>query len=275
MEWSRVKSILIVALLLTNVVIILFIAYDGASENKMTITEQRDLIDKILSNANVENRIAKNIPIIDMMPQLTIAYQTYDMSTLAREVLGDYSVNNGFYQAVDYKMTFNDNTLYIVSVNADKEKMTNLKQAKEVATSFIKRYFGESDDFELLDYNETKNEVSLQYGQKYQDYHIYDTAMRVVVKGDKVALFERKWMTVQVAAKDKQPVKACCQALFSAIDRFSERAPTTIEAVDLGYRLEKTLLGENVKSGDALPYYRFMLKDDQQLFVPALSDSFY
>ncbi len=274
MDWSRVKTILIVALLATNLIIVTFIAFDDVAENQMSIEEQRVLIDKILSNAEVDNQIGGDVPSTEMMPQLTITYQIYDMPQLARRVLGDYSKENDFYQGAKYNMTTNDNTLYIMNLNDYKATMTDVKQAEVVATDFIKRYFGETTDFELLESKLTPNGVILKFGQKYEDYYIYGTTMRVVVQGDQIITFERKWMTVQVANKEQQPVKACCRALFSAIEKFTEKAPTTIEAVDLGYRLEKTLLGENVQSGDALPYYRFKLADDQQLFVPALAENF-
>ncbi len=272
MDWSKVKSILIVALLVTNLVIVMFIVLDGAAENKMSMSEQRALIDKILSNASVANKIGDDVPTAETMPQLTIAYQIYDMAKLARQVLGEYSEENGLYQGEHYNITLDNNTLFIVNIDDYADKATDLEQATAVATAFIKRYFGETADYALLESNVTKNGIILQYAQIFGDYYIYDTAMRIVVQGDQVVTFERKWMTVQPVEKAQQPVKACCHALFSAIDQITVNAPTTIEAVDLGYRLEKTLLGENVQSGDALPYYRFKLANDQQLFVPALSE---
>ncbi len=272
MDWSRVKSILIIALLITNLIIVLFIVIDNVEDNQMSITEQRALIEQILSDANVDNKIDVNLPLIEAMPKLTITYQMYDMSEFAHQFLGEYRETAGSYQNEQYKMIFNDNTLYIVNIADNKDKVVNLQTAEATAEDFIARYFGETADYELLDKQVKENAVILQYGQKYDDYYIYDTAMRVAVSGDQVVSLERKWMFVQMTDDKLQSVKPCYRALFSAIDQFTAQAPTTIQAADLGYRLEKTLLGENVQSGDALPYYRFKLAGKKTLFVPALAE---
>ncbi len=274
MDWSRVKSILIIALLITNLIIVLFIVIDDVTESQMSTAEQRVLIEKILKDADVDNQIEQAMPIIETMPQLTIAYQMYEMPVFASQFLGKFSEVGGAYQNSQYKMTFNDNTLYIVNLNKSKDEAAHLEQAELTAQGFINRYFGETIDYELLDKRVEEDAVILQYGQKYQNFYIYDTAMNIVVRGDQVVSFQRKWMMIQTSNKAPQSVKTCYRALFSAIDQFAAQAPVTIEAVDLGYRLEKTLLGENVQSGDALPYYRFKLANKKPLFVPALSEKY-
>ncbi len=275
MNWSRVKTVLIAALLITNLVLLGFIVFDDDAANLNGLDDQTNLVDKLLAEKQIVNQIADSAPQFDVVPQLTMSYQVYDMTDLARRLIGDYVRKNGIYFGADYQMLLQDNTLYIASLSTDRPVESDngdIAVAKQTAAAFIQRFFAE--DYQLVTTLPTEDGIQLVYTQKYRDYTIYDTAMQLLVSGDRVVSFKRKWMTVQRVAKEQQSIRAYQRALFSEIEQFSELAPTTILSVELGYRLEKTVLGEDIQSGDALPYYKFNLSNDQQVFVPALAQSF-
>ncbi len=275
MDWSKVKSILIVALLITNLVIVVFIVFDDGSANKIADDNQAVLLEKILQDRQIVNQIAENIPQASYMPRLTMSYQLYDMQNLASALLGQFSRQNNVYYDTDYQLSFSDNKLTIKSLMplTDAPSVAQSSDSQAVAEAFIKRYFGAQTDYQLLSTTPSSIGVSFVYRQKYQDYSIYGTAMRVDVAADRVVLLERKWMSLQAQTGQAQAVKGYHRALFSAVEQLTAMAPLTIESVDLGYRLEQTLLGEDVQSGDALPYYQFSLSNQKQIFVPALAQS--
>ncbi len=270
MDWSRVKSILIIALLITNSIIILFIVFDNDSTNLTDVENQRQLLNEILLEKNINNQIGDDVAQSEAMPQLMMARQLYDMDALADALLGEHSKEDGVYYGADYQMSFNKNILSIKSRNVADSAATSNQSAEHIAEDFIKRYFENANDYRLVSNVSKAGSVFLNYTQVYQNYTIYNTSMLIVVADEHVVSLQREWMTVNAKDDAQQPIKAYHHALLSAIDQFSELAPITITAVDLGYRLENTLLGEDVQSGDALPYYRFSLSDGQQIFVPAL-----
>ncbi len=270
MDWSRVKTILIIALLITNAIIVLFIALDDDSANLTDVANQTALLDKILLEKKIDNQIGEDTPQVTAMPQVVITYQQYNMAELATALLGKYSKQNGIYYSADYQISFAQNKLSIKRLSVEESAINSSQSAEQVAADFIKRYLNAADDYKLI-FNDGTN---LKYIQQYQGYPIYDTSMQIVVENDQVVSLQRKWMTVVPKDDGQQAVKAYHRALFSAVDQLDELAPITIKSVALGYRLEKTLLGENVQSGDALPYYQFSLSDGQQLFVPALLQNY-
>ncbi len=274
MDWSRVKTILIIALLFTNAIIVLFIVYDGNAVKSMPELRQQQLINQILVDKNIENQVPDDALGAESMPQMMAGYQVYDLPILAEKLLGDYAINDGVYVSDEYLLSFKENTLYIVKrrYGGLTEGFTT-RRAQEIAAQFIENGLGLANDYKLKEMTETERGIQIDYVQMYGDYFIGDTAMRLLVDADGVVEFERKWMLLQAPEKRAHGIKQYSQALFSALDQLEDYAPTTIKSVDLGYRLEKTVFGYDVKSGDALPYYRFTLVDGAQLFVPALLEA--
>ncbi len=273
MDWSRVKTILIIALLFTNAIIVLFIVYDGNAAKLMSEQRQQQLINQILADKDIQNQIPDDAVAVQSMPQMMAGYQVYNMVSLADGILGEYAINDGAYVGDDYLLSFQDNTLYIVKRSYGNRGDISVGRAQEVARQFIEETLGLANDYRVKGTLQTERGIQIDYVQMYGDYFIDDTSMRLLVDADGIVDFERRWMKLHIPDKRAHDIKLYSQALFSAIDQMIDYAPTAIKSVDLGYRLEKTVFGYDVKSGDALPYYRFTLVGGAQLFVPALLEA--
>ncbi len=271
MDWAKVKTILIVALLFTNAIIVLFIFYDGNAENKISPQRQQQLIDRVLAAKDIDNQIDGTLLENVEMPKMMAGYQAYNMESLALRMMGDYKLMDDIYVNDDYLIAFKDKTLYITKRHyGSGNRAISVDRAREFAFDFIENILEYEADYKVKSIVESEYGIRIEYVQMYDDYFIDDTHMVVAVNADGVYQFERKWMKLHAPDKNVHRIKLYSQALFSAIDQLAERAPTSIKAVDLGYRLEKKVFGYDVKSGDTLPYYRLTLADDEQLFVPAL-----
>ncbi len=274
MDWCKVKRILIIALILTNVVIAYFLLQK--TENVVSYTEEERLamIEKILAQRGINNNISEK-PIILTMPKVKLEYQDYDLKAIAMEIFkGSYREIGGDYIGSDYTISLVDNgsVFYLRAKDASlNPPPIPIESAKSIASDFLKR-LNFSDDYFYIGSEKQNNLLKLHYIQTYGEYFIDNTYMSITV-ADGVVAIERRWTNVSEIEGETLNIISYGEALFKALDLIEKNnypRPLQINALKLGYGLKNSAFGEVILAGEALPYYRFFISEGEDIVVPAL-----
>ncbi len=241
-----------------------------------TAEARQQMIYDLMSSRGIEN-VTKEPPTQTEVPKVSISYESLDLDAIAKNFFGgDYRYSGGTYYSDDYTfgLVNNGSVLYVLrSTPAVKAPPITLAMAQDTAERFITESLGFDTDYYYSGTENLGDTVRLDYVQRYGDYFIDNTYMRIILDGKGIVSVERKWLEVSPVEGGTLSIIRYDDALFKAFDAIEKahfETPLNIELIKLGYGLENTVLGTNIQSGEAMPYYRFYLSGDNYVTVPAL-----
>ncbi len=274
MDWAKLKSILIFALIVANVIIAYFLFQK--SENKLLYSDEErlDMIEEVLSKKQIINNITTP-PLAETMPKVEIEYQNYDLKSIADRLFdNEYKEEGGAYHGKDYAIMLVDNgsVFYLKSrKKALRNPALDFDNAKISAEEFLKK-LGFKNDYFYIGHEYQGNLLKLNYIQSYKGYFIDNTYMTVTMDSE-INAIERRWAIVRSGEGEALNIIPYATALFIALDEIEKGdypRPLKIEDLKLGFGLKNSVFGEDVLSGEALPYYRFFLSEGEDIVIPAL-----
>ncbi|MBF4693300.1 two-component system regulatory protein YycI [Fusibacter ferrireducens] len=283
MDWPRIKTILIMVLLVTNILLGVMIV----NEQKTFQREQSEKIDNI--RALYEKRGITILPMSlkfpDKIESLNVEYDTYGESEL-RTILGDdYEYDGSRYLNRDEMVLLTGTTLeYFVNIYRPQEDLFDIEittpfallsngtEIKSVCDDFLKA-LNMDQDYVFEHY---KTEGQLTYicvKQIYKDYFLDDSSMIFVIKDKEIVGFKRKWLNIlDNNAQSKYPIISIDKALYELMMNFKEE--DVISEIAIGYKLnDSSLLVSDLVSGEALPYYKIKLEAGKCYYVQAVSET--
>ena len=271
MDWRRVKTILIMALIVINI-LLAYIIFENNKIEKSTAID-RSLIIELFDQRNIG--IDENL--LDLNPNLSnisLKLQTYNIS--------DYEkifIKNSLFEE-------NENVRHEVKIEGGKALSfktyggmldpVNLSDdvILENAYELIKSLGFHQEDLYLKSMGRTHEKSIITFGQKINGYILRDSEMIVKYNNDNLLEFYRLWYdVVDIQAQDfifYEPE----YALFEFLTQVEERRPNRKQALDLVdfdlvYQLspdEVPNIENSVLEGEARIYYR-VLTSDQELYL--------
>jgi len=275
MDWSKAKTILIVAFIITNVFLLYNIRNDIMEENYFAKKDEEWISDivKILE----ENNIIINTEIprdTETLSDLTVEYQTFNPKKIADKILGNYEILGEEYikGGETVKTLNNDRLLIYENKSIDGTGQIAKEEAEEVAKAFLKEFdFWEpKSELQAIKISNEGN-INVIYSQVHDGKFLGDSYMKLVISNGQVSYFEKKWMIPRTEKGQRKKVIPATTALLMAIDDIKEIAGESKDAViteiRLGYLLDissyDTLIKwYEIESGDASPYWRIKVADD-------------
>jgi regulatory protein YycI of two-component signal transduction system YycFG len=278
MDWSRIKSILIITFILINL-ILGYIIYGTTKTFEKEVLVEQDIFDQVVGLLE-EKGIAVGFEMEsykEKVPSMTVSYESYSLDESAKLFLGrEYDVIDGVAiledQAVKVK---NDTELkYFQTSPLDDENNCTEESAREVAEAFLKSY-GYEVPATPWRINQQGEFLVVTYKQFYESYYLDETYMTLEIYDDQVVRFSRKWFQSVLEQEVERSVLPPSEALFRVIERVynettSYEAPLVIEKMELGYRLDDSILFSYVKSGDVFPYWRITFSDGRIIYIEAV-----
>lgn len=271
MDWRRVKTILIMALIVINI-LLAYIIFENNKIEKSTAID-RSLIIELFDQRNIG--IDENL--LDLNPNLSnisLKLQTYNIS--------DYEkifIKNSLFEE-------NENVRHEVKIEGGKALSfktyggmldpVNLSDdvILENAYELIKSLGFHQEDLYLKSMGRTHEKSIITFGQKINGYILRDSEMIIKYNNDNLLEFYRLWYdVVDIQAQDfifYEPE----YALFEFLTQVEERRPNRKQALDLVdfdlvYQLspdEVPNIENSVLEGEARIYYR-VLTSDQELYL--------
>jgi regulatory protein YycI of two-component signal transduction system YycFG len=269
MDWSKTKTILIFALIITNIFLGV-VYFRDTDDQPIAIDEQLQLL---LDNKNVQiDDDVTTLP--NAIDSIVVRYDIYKLDQIVQNFLGDDTrINAGVIQNDDYTLTIeNRNELIVQAID---QPATTTTIAREKAIETAERYLinhGFNSGQILLDSAEKQdNYYKITYRNEFEDKFLKDSYMILHVHDQGVIYFKRKWLTVEEKLDNPRPIIPIEKAIYRFANQVNSDTAVKVEDIQLGYALENTLI-ENVYSGEALPFYVFILDSGEKIYIEALNN---
>ena len=271
MDWRRVKTILIIALILINI-LLAYIIFENNKTNKSTAID-RSLIVELFDQKNI--KIEEDLfDFNHNLSNISLKLQSYNISDYENKF-----INQSLFEE-------NENVRHEVKIEAGKALTfrtyggmldpVSLSDDKilENAYELIDALGFSQEDLYLKSIGRTHQKSILIFGQKIKGYILRDSEMIIKYNNDNLLEFYRLWYdVVDVQAQDfvfYEPE----YALFEFLIQLDERIPNRKQALevvdfDLVYQLspdEVPNIENSVLEGEARIYYR-VLTSDQEIFL--------
>lgn len=281
MDWSRTKTILIVALILTNSILFYVLYGDriGASTAQEESQVQLEEVLKLLESEEVV--VSAEIPTQNlMMADIRLTYETYTDENIIEILLGDTYTNiDGQFLTKDAEVRIiGAQELVYRPLNALEGFVdTDVEKATKIATDFLEEIGLRNTSVVHWDSRKQSNgTVMVEFRQVEEGYFVENAYMTIQVSGVEVTELKRKWfgaIETQETSKNIEPPAKALFRLLSEIDSSETISrPVEIEAMDLGYRLISNILTINFQEGEPMPYWRFRTSTGEVVYIEAQTE---
>ena len=274
MDWSKAKTILIVAFLITN---ILLGAVLLSSERKVETATKEGFIEdvtKLLNKKNIfiDTEISRENPSLNT---LTVEYEILD----AYEVNKDYFNGEGKIEAKDQSVTgiiYNDEFVLIENKKLltyenksqeEKYKDLNEEQAKTIALEFLQDKKYDTSDM-LLYYTKKQDDgYHLEFSKIYKDRYLERANTIVEVDSRGVRKLDRIWLNTLDEGETPIYISTAPKAILSLLS-MEEVYGKTIKDISLCYYFDPVGSDyKNAKRGNALPAWRVLFEDGYKIII--------
>ncbi|MBC7088145.1 MAG: hypothetical protein H5T96_06605 [Tissierellales bacterium] len=211
MDWSKAKTILIVALLVVNLILASIYIIEREREREYELSKS-ELIDKlsekdILLNADIPNGESK-------LRELVVEYELYNANDInfdffngegtinkINEDLFEVYMQNETVTVINGKLLIyeaektdsNQKSLYSSKIDLD----NSLENAQEIALNFLKDRGFRTDDMKITFSTVSEDGYYLLYSNTYGDNFVESSFTNFEIKDGKVFRMERTWLDVK------------------------------------------------------------------------------
>ncbi|GEM_PF-988716 len=276
MDWTKAKTILIIAFILTNA----FLFYNlerenGFSETIPPASEKRIAdVEEILESRGIflEGKIPMETPVV---ASLEVGYLKVDGEEAAKKILGRYTFSDDAYvkgkeklMVVEGKRVIYENGNIINGAARDHES------AQDLVQEFFSAKGYSLEDAKLQGFIKKDGLLEMTYVQLEKGLPLENGRMKIMVSEEGVAAFDRIWMEVLSQGESARKVIPASKALLMAVESLEESGGKEISKIDLTYLFDtkKTSLSKwrDIKSGTALPVWKIDLSDREiSIYVDA------
>ncbi len=277
MDWSRIKTTLILALVLTNLILGSFV-WLGRDQNKQTEDKQLENILSILKEQNISVAPYK-ANLANQMPVLEASYELYDLESVAKGFYQDefYEVNGSFVDSHSKLEVFNKNTLIYQVLDAVDPEETTPEQALSLAEAFLTRIGFNSSEKVLESINTEEDETVVIYAHMIDGQFVNGSFLSLRIKGKEVIFFERQWLSIEKSNSRMVKLIPLSKAFYSLVGevnkiRVDQSTPIEVSSFELGYVMDQKIFDTKIQSGEAFPYYKFITSAGLKIYVEAIDN---
>lgn len=274
MNWKETKTIFIITLLVTNAIlagILLYNRYGQTPEETSLDAMLSMMADRQIRVTSLESSYPESVR------SLSVSYETYRIEDLTEVFLGFSRFDDQEIEAdPNYELkVVNDKVLvYAYKGHLVADNLSSVQEAEGLADNFLRNlgYLGEDvlrESAEPVD-----QVIRVTYKERYGDFFLEDAYMVVDVHNGRIVNFERMWLEVDEVG-ESVPLIDIKRALYQLMTEINQRRQVQAERIEVtdvtvGYRLGGSSLIENIKSGEALPYYRMTTHKSEEYFIEAV-----
>lgn len=296
MDWSRTKTVMIIALILANLFVAYFIFFDnfsfykdsvGVEESMMSILKKEKI--SFETSASFDSSTINKLQAHSINMDLKkMVIDSKNLRVDDRNYIDDYiwMVSSDNSLDADYVAISDELKRRIGDVKGyEKGTMTGFYNSDDiqdrdrvidVAESFMSKYLNLSFDKELLYVRRYDDLYRVYYLQKFNDYLISGGYIDVIIYHGKVLSFSQRWYEIEeiqsqlvtddyvdIMYKLLREVKA-----FRSKNRFEKELKIT--EVEFGFGFYDDNHSLQVKYGELTPYYIFKTDDGHIIKVDAM-----
>lgn len=278
MDWSKAKTILIVAFIITNI-LLGYMLINEKNIGESTIKDEfvEDVV-KLLQDKNISvaTQIPKEMPYLNTM---TVEYENLSLKEVNKNFFGDKGIikddEKGFGELVkgNESVVIVNNKLIMYENKEGKEIYEDLNKGKAIQLSeeFIKKNGFDISDMELNFIKEEKGVFYLEYSKVYNDIYVERAYTNLQIDKRGVKKFERLWLITENLGETKISIDTAPKSILTLLG-MDEVYGKTITDISLCYYFDPQKHDylkepEEAKKGKAVPAWRIQFDDGYKVYI--------
>lgn len=283
MDWSKTKTILIIALVLTNLMLLTTFFIEQSRFEVESDNNLKDVV-KLYENKGVAIR-QKELDFPETIKSVNIEFKMIP-ATVVDAILGaNYEYDGNQYlsgnqtivlkdteliYAIDHHQTRVTQDLLTALINAVEIKSEEtINTYKKTAQDFLDKAdlignFDTIEAYELGDYTLLKGHQSHEgiiLAESKSNFWFY--------KGELVGFRRENWINISSTAGSKYDIISIDRVLYGILPKLS--STDAIESISIVYKLnDESLLVKDLVMGEALPYYRLVTSHGNEYHIRAV-----
>lgn len=278
MDWSKAKTILIVALIVTNIFLAYYLLVEDNSidgiENSETLQETQELLSR--NGIVLETETPSGT---DQLYNLVVEYETMDPPVLNQKFFnskGDMNKTDGAIieiQLEDEEIAIINNKLLLYEKNnpAEKNILVGLDQAIEIAKEFLLERGYVIDDMKLSYWKEIENGFYLDFTKCFEDSFIELSYTVFQIENGEVAKMERTWLNTKDVEETDYKIVPASKAILELLSMEDAKNKTIIDISICYYfdpeQQEYLDSYQQAKEGRAVPAWRVQFEDGYNVIL--------
>ena len=276
MDWSKAKSVLIIAFIITNIFLIYHIEKDMFDQDALSARSENKIkeVVQILQERGIEVKADVPMDVLEL-PVLDVQYITYDEKSIEESFLR----NQDNPQQWELSISLNNKILRFIKTeqsNTSREVLLTEKHARYEAEKFLKTHGFMGNDGVYWSSELDDTTYRLLYKQRYKGRLLEPSYIICTVTEEGVVELEKMWLKPLKLGNSKKEIIPTPKALLKFMEENEGLEETIINEISLVYWLDLSHNGftswENVESGTAIPAWRIEEKSGKVSFIPAFED---
>ena len=279
MDWSKAKTILIVALLFANAILGYFVITDSLESNASGKAAADIQVEELLQRRDIT--LQSEIPVTpESLMSITVEFERnepYDINSRyfdgkgIRELKGEEieEIYRG-YESVTIK-----NGKLLIYENRDRmavvTKAVELEAAENTAKEFLQERGYSSADMKLTYHQEEKGGYRLEYSKILENSYVEVGNTSFLIAGDTVKRMERTWLnTVEIQQSDLSLIPA--EKAILELLSLEQAHGKTVTDISLCYYFDPEKQNnydgyQQATQGNAVPGWRIQFEDGTKLVL--------
>ena len=279
MDWSKAKTILIVALLFANAILGYFVITDSMESNASGKAAADIQVEELLQRRDIT--LQSEIPVTpESLMSITVEFERnepYDINSRyfdgkgIRELKGEEieEIYRG-YESVTIK-----NGKLLIYENRDRmalvTKAVELEAAENTAKEFLQERGYSSADMKLTYHQEEKGGYRLEYSKILENSYVEVGNTSFLIAGDTVKRMERTWLnTVEIQQSDLSLIPA--EKAILELLSIEQAHGKTVTDISLCYYFDPERQNnydgyQQATQGNAVPGWRIQFEDGTKLVL--------
>ena len=277
MDWSKAKSILIIAFIIVNIVVVYVVISQKPTEDPTLTYEFIANVKNLLREKDIS--VAIDIPKIrPSLKSLIVEFEKANLEDLNRRYFngnGAMEYDEDLQEAImedksilvinERLIIYEDNSEEILYENIDKDK------AIEISQDFIKKGGFNISDMKLTYFKEEQGVYYLEYSKIYDEVIIERAYTNFQIDKRGVKRFERLWLDPKELGENEIFISTAPKSLLNLLG-MQEVYGKTITDISLCYYFDPEKheylqgFGET-KQGKAVPAWRIQFNDGYKVFI--------
>jgi len=285
MDWPKIKTILIVVLLVTN----LMLGYTYFKEQQRFEEENKNNLEDVITlfkNKGVEVKATK-LKFPDTIKSVNISFETFDMTKVDALLGSEYTFDGEKYvSGKEFVIIGETLIVYAKTGHYGRISQDNLPSLTQFDTinneTVMKKFKNKSDDFLTksgfrIDYDVIEGFQLGRYTlvkmfDLHEKYKFEESKTLIWFYDDEIVGFKKENdVNISTPPGSKYDIISIDRVLYGLLPKL--KVGDIIENISVIYKLnDESLLVTNLVLGEALPYYRIVLESGEEYHIRAVLD---
>lgn len=277
MDWSKAKSILIVALLITNLILLGVIVSRDKVSDPTTTVEFKKSVENMLREDEIYIKTEIPSEKSNLKP-LIVEYEDLNISELYRSIFGKEMDKNAdlisFSDEIDGESIKIKKKKYFRYDNKKDEKNYDLSSeddAISIAEDFIKNLGFDGEDVSMSYIRQGDGEYHIKYSKEFEGNYVEKAYMDLKVDEVGVRFFERVWLNVLDKGESVINISSAPKSLLSLLGREDLQGAEIID-ISLSHYFdpeehEYVEMPKDPRKGKTIPAWRIQFEDGRKIII--------